>query len=827
MNQETLNPAPEEQFGGLQPEETDLNKIETKETAEAAAPEEAVAPEEKEALSEAEEVTEPEVAEEVMEPEVVEEMMEPEVVEEMTESEAEEAEVVAESEASEVVEEGAVDPEAAEADEVAAPEAEVSEVAEEVTEPEALEVTEEAEVVAAPEAELSEVAEEVTEPEASEVAEEVAEPEASEVAEEVAEPEASEVAEEVAEPEASEIAEAEAEEAAVPEAPKDISSFQHYSTLSLAEILLEFDRLLNLKDSTQLMRNAELLKSVFYKGLRKERGGEPLSDTPFPMLSGVDEGDAEEIDFMESIPEMAMDEAMEDLSGDVLLFVEEENAFKRMYAKYKSLRIDFLKQQELHKEHNLQLKQAIIDELKRLVEKQEDLNHTFPEFRALQTRWKEVGPVPIANTKDIWDTYQHFVEKFYDYVKINNELRDLDFRKNFEQKTLLCEKSEELLLDTNILSAFHKLQKLHEEWRESGPVAREHREQVWERFRAATSEINRRHQTFFEAQKDLQKRNLEEKTALCVKIEEIAVMVLQEAHDWNKRSKEVENIQKAWRSIGFASKRENQKVYDRFRAACNKFYEGKRKFYMGFKHEMSENYKRKIALCEQAEALKESEEWRKTSDLLVNLQRQWKEIGPVTRKYSDQIWRRFRSACDAFFENKGKHFSSIDDSYEKNLMRKEALIEEIGRFEPSNNSNATLSSFKEFQRRWGEIGFVPMKDKERIHSAYIQVLDQKFSALRPAPEGGGRKVGKPKRRTEDVREHGKPERTFRSDREKLLFKFRQMESDIALWENNMGFFAKSKNADNMIAEMERKIVLAKDELLEIEEKIKMLDKQFD
>ena len=646
------------------------------------------------------------------------------------------------------------------------------------------------------------------------------EPAIEQIIEQVEEPEAAVESQAVEEPEAPEASE---EPVAPEEPPKDVPVFQHYATLSLPEILLEFDRLLNQKDSMLLMRNAELLKSFFYKGLRKERGEEIVLETPIVAPHLPEEG--EEAEFVELTPDVTVEESVVNESGEPLLYHEEENAFKRMYTKYKVLRADFLKQQELHKEYNLQLKHAIIEELKKLVEKQEDLNHTFPEFRALQTSWKEVGPVPISNTKDIWDTYQHFVEKFYDYVKINNELRDLDFRKNLEQKTQLCEKAEELLLDANILSAFHKLQKFHEEWRESGPVAREHREQIWDRFKAATSEINKRHQAYFEAQKEVQKKHLEEKLLLCEKAEAIAGLETGETGDWNKRSKEVENLQKAWRSIGFASKKDNQKVYDRFRAACNKFYEGKRQYYSQFKHEMHDNYARKVALCEQAEALKDSDEWRKSSDLFVNLQRQWKEIGPVARKQSDQIWKRFRSACDTFFENKAKHFSTIDDNYDKNLKKKELLLNEIRNFEPSQHSAETLNALKEFQRRWGEVGFVPIKEKERIHSAYTQALDAKFSALRS--NEGARKPNKFNRRAEETRTGGKPERTFRSEREKLLFKFRQMESDIALQENNMGFFAKSKNADNLIAEMERKIVIAKEELLQLEEKIKLMDKQFE
>ena len=598
-----------------------------------------------------------------------------------------------------------------------------------------------------------------------------------------------------------------------------------YATLGLPELLLEFDRLLHLEDGADLQRYAEILKSLFYKNLRKERGEIIASENP--EIADLQEPEAE-VAAIEGESEEAEEEGLpetESVPGTPLLYADEENAFKRMYAQYKGLRTEFLKHQELQKEQNLKQKQSIIEELKVLVEKQEDLNHTFPEFRALQARWKEVGPVPISNTKDVWDTYQHYVEKFYDYVKINNELRDLDFKKNLELKTVLCEKSEELLLEPSIISAFHRLQKLHDEWRESGPVAREHREQVWERFKTATSAINKKHQEYFEEQKLQQKKNLEEKALLCEKAEEIAAVKIEDANDWNKYSKEVENLQKLWRTIGFASKKENQKIYDRFRTACNTFYNTKRQFYSHFKQEMQENYDRKLALCEKAEALRESDEWRKTTDLFIELQRQWKEIGPVARKQSDVIWKRFRTACDAFFEQKSKHFQSVDGNYEENLKGKQALLEEINKFSPSENGAENLTALKDFQRRWAEIGFVPIKEKEKIQAAYRAALDVHFSALRS--NEGERRFSKFKKRVEDMHSGGKPERAFRSEREKLVYKFRQMEADIAVWENNMGFFAKSKNADSLIADIEKKVAKAKEELQLLEEKIKLMDQQLD
>ncbi len=449
-----------------------------------------------------------------------------------------------------------------------------------------------------------------------------------------------------------------------------------YSTLSIAELLTEFERLIEAEDKTEMHKNADIIKSCFYKLLRKDQPSE--------------NGDPEVATQVQESPE--------------------ETAFKQLYARYKVLRADLLRNIEQQKERNLEEKLAIIDGIKELLEKQEDINHTFPEFRNLQLHWKEVGPVPITRTKDIWETYQHYVEKFYDYVKINKELRDLDFKRNLEIKEKLCEKAAALVDEPNVVSAFHKLQKLHEEWRETGPIARELREPMWERFKLSTTAINKKHQEYFEEQKKHQRENLEAKLALCEKAEKIVGLIENDEINWNKRAKELEAIQKEWRTIGFATKKENQKVYDRFRAACDKFYGEKREFYAKFKHEMQDNLAQKIALCEQAEAVNMSDDWRRTTDQLIHFQKQWKEIGPVPRKQAEAIWKRFRSACDVFFTRKAEHFSKLESSFEDNLAKKEAILRELESFDPSS-VNDLQGALRDFQARWNQIGFVPIKEK--------------------------------------------------------------------------------------------------------------------
>lgn len=532
-----------------------------------------------------------------------------------------------------------------------------------------------------------------------------------------------------------------------------------------------------------LFDNAEVLKSSFYRILNEEREG-----------SGKD-------------------------------MAEEEAAFKELYAKYKSIRHLHLQNMEKDKEVNYEKKLQIIEELKALLEKTEDVNHTFPEFRELQNRWKTVDQVPQAKAKDLWETYQHYVEKFYDYIKINNEFRDMDFKRNLDSKSALCERAEALADEQNVIAAFKELQKLHDEWKEIGPVAKEFRESIWERFKTITSIINKRHQAYFEELKEEQKKNLEAKEALCVKAEEIANSLPDESSDWNALSKKMESLQAQWKNIGFAAKKENQKIYDRFREACDKFYNSKREYYANFKNVMEENLKIKEQLCQQAEDLMNSEDWKKATDQLIALQKKWKEVGPVARKQSDAVWKRFRAACDCFFENKSKHFDKMDEQYGENLARKLALIEEVKSFRTDSTREEYISAMREFQNRWNEIGFVPFKEKDKIQKDFNAAMDAHFADIRSLESE--KKLNKFRRMVSEVKNSGKGEKGLKFEREKLVLKYRKMEQDIATLENNMGFFARSKNADSMISDIMKKIDIAREELGRIEEKIRIIDNQFD
>jgi hypothetical protein len=552
----------------------------------------------------------------------------------------------------------------------------------------------------------------------------------------------------------------------------------NYSEKNLAELVQLFEALAADQERMKKSKDADALKAAFYKRLHKEK-----AEAGFAVAE-LAEGEEETAD--ETVTENP--------------FVEIEKGFKELYNKYKAERAEYNKQLEKEREDNLAAKEAVIADLKALIEKQEDVNATFPEFREIQNRWRAVGPVPAQSYRNINETYQLYVEQFYDMVKINRELRDLDFKKNLEAKEEFCKFAEKLAENENVVEAFKELQKLHEQWKEFGPVAKEFREQVWERFKAATAVINKRYQAFFEGIKEQQAENLAKKTVLCEKVEEIAAREVASSNDWNAFSKEIEELQKEWKTIGFASKKDNQKIYDRFRAACDDFYGRKREFYTDYKDSMNANLEKKVALCEAAEALKTSTDWKKTTDQFISLQKQWKEIGAVPRKKSEMLWKRFRAACDEFFAERDKQAKPENDFY-GNLKAKQALIEEIRAYELKGDAS-DQEAMRQFQARWQEIGFVPFKEKEKVGQAYKEALSKKF----PKEPRRGRTQAKPQK----------------SEKEILIQKYNQLEQDVITYENNIGFFSMSKNAEPLIKQMQERIAQAKVELNDLAAQIRAL-----
>ncbi len=494
---------------------------------------------------------------------------------------------------------------------------------------------------------------------------------------------------------------------------------------------------------------------------------------------------------------------------------------KELLEKYREKKNDFSRVQEAEKYENLKKKYDIIDKIKDLVNREESINKTFHDFRTLQNEWHSIGVVPQASLKDLWENYHHSVEVFYDYIKINKELRDLDLRKNLELKVQLCEKAEELMLEPNPVNAFRLLQDFHNNWREIGPVPQESKNEIWERFKEATSQINKRHHEYFEKQKDDQRKNLEAKLALCEEVEAINLLEIKSFRDFDERADKIVSLQKMWRTIGFAPKKQNNKVYQRFREACDAFFEKKRTFYADNKETQLNNLQLKTELCMQAESLQESTDWKATSDALIRLQREWKEIGPVPRKQSEKTWKRFRKACDRFFNRKAEFFANLDTSYEDNLKAKTTLIEELEKFDPGTDVHVAFERLKEIQRKWTEIGFVPFNKKEEITNRYRNALNKEFDKLKIADED--KSILKYRTKLDSMKTNPKASRKVRNERDKFFTKIKQLESDIVLWENNIGFFAKSANADTMIREVREKIDSAKKMIKTLEEKVRMID----
>ena len=685
------------------------------------------------------------------------------------------------TEPQETVEQTVIEPLAAPVDEAVA----------EVDEPEVAEVDE---------PEVAEVDEPITEPTSEGVEPAVEEPvvaEKTEVAEanEPVVAQAEEVAEEPAVSESASLPEEMEQEFSEEELDEESAKVKmaDYANLNEVELLDSLRKLLENEDTEAIKDDVDAIKIYFFRLYRANI-------------------EAQKAAFAEAGGDLAEFKAEPDPN---------ELELRNLLKHYQDLRSEHNKKIDETKETNLQKKYEIIEEIKSLINNKESINKTFHEFRELQNRWREIGLVPQAKLKDLWETYHHHVENFYDFIKINKELRDLDLKKNLEIKIEICEKTEELLVEPSIIKAFNVLQKYHEQWREVGPVPRDKKDELWERFKAATSIINKKHQDYFEGRKSDQKKNLDAKVALCEKVEEIANSPIETHREWDERSKELIELQKIWRTIGFAPKKENNKIYERFRIASDTFFDHKREFYNQNKEEQTTNLQMKTDLCLQAEALKDSTDWKKTADEFISIQKAWKEIGPVPRKYSDVIWKRFRAACDQFFENKSKHFSSIDGEQGDNLRRKRELLEEVRRFTLSGDDSADLDKLKEFQRSFTEIGHVPFKDKDSIQNEFRDVINRHFDSLRIDEKR--RNLMKFKNKVAGNISSGKGQNKNRFEREKYMTKLKQMESDLALLDNNIGFFANTKNAEALIGDVNQKIINTKEKIEFLKEKIRIMD----
>lgn len=501
---------------------------------------------------------------------------------------------------------------------------------------------------------------------------------------------------------------------------------------------------------------------------------------------------------------------------------ELEEILKSLLNTFKEKKAAFAEEQERIKEVNLVRKKEILDEIKALTEDSDNINKRYNDFQQLQQSFKEITNIPASAVNDLWKSYQLYVERFYDLLKINKELRDYDFKKNLDQKTALCEAAEALSENEDIIGAFKSLQALHEEWKGIGPVAKELRDELWNRFKAASSVINKRHQQHFESLKEGEQKNEEVKTALCVEIESINTDDLKSFNAWDEKTKEIIALQEQWKTIGFASRKVNNQLFERFRKSCDEFFRKKAEYFKAVKDEMARNLEKKKALCEKAEALKESTEWKSTTDTLIAIQKEWKTIGPVAKKYSDAVWKRFISACDYFFEQKAKQTSSQRQVELENLNQKKEIIAKLNAIDENMETAEATARVRELMAEWNKIGFVPFKEKDKIYKEYQSVLDKHFTRLN-MQENKNRLMSYTST-VQQLASSDQAQNKLYREREKLMHNYERLKAELQTYENNMGFLnISSKSGNSMLKEMERKMQQLKDQMQLIIQKIELID----
>lgn len=500
-----------------------------------------------------------------------------------------------------------------------------------------------------------------------------------------------------------------------------------------------------------------------------------------------------------------------------------EVRFKAAFNIFRDNKLKYNEVVEEQKVVNLQQKNAILEELKQLINSEETLKKTYDEFRSLQDRWKEIGQVPATEITNLWNNYHFLVEKFYDKVKINRELRDLDLKKNLEAKIELCEKTEELLLEKSVVKAFKLLQKYHDEWKEIGPVPQEKKDEIWERFKNTTDKINQVRREHYSKIQEEQQGNYDAKAAICEKIEELLNDNINSIGAWQKKSNDVNELFKLWKTIGPAQKKLNDEIWARFKGSMDAFFANKKEFFSRLKEQQLENYNRKLQLCVEAEALADSKEWKKATDRIKKLQEEWKKIGPVPKRHSDKIWKRFRSACDAFFTSKSEHFSGIKGVEEENLRLKRELLERIKAYEIKSERSENMEAIKAFQREWMAIGYVPMKYKDATQDEYRKSIDALFDKMKFNENEIS--TAQYRNMVEGMKDDPESRDKVRRERNILTNKITKLREEISVLENNIGFFSGSKQSEIMRAEYEKKINRAKNDVKVLEAKLKILNEQ--
>lgn len=498
---------------------------------------------------------------------------------------------------------------------------------------------------------------------------------------------------------------------------------------------------------------------------------------------------------------------------------EDEETFKQQMAIVREKRARIFQQQEAEKQANLEKKLEIIEKIKAMATSPDEANKSYNEFKELQQQWKDIKNVPADRASELWRNYQLYVEQFYDLLKLNSEAREYDFKKNLETKTKLCEAAEKLADEEDVISAFHQLQELNQQYRETGPVAKELREQIWTRFKAASTVINKRHQQHFEDLRSKEEENLTLKTALCEKVEEISKLENKTASDWEKRSKEIIDIQNQWKTIGFAPQKMNVKIFERFRAACDDFFGRKSEFFKEMKQAYAANIEKKKALVEKAQALADSTDWKVTSDKLINLQKEWKTIGVVPKKIGDQLWHDFLNACNKFFEARNAANAGARNEERENLEKKRNIIEQIKAL-VADAANATREKVQALTDEYNKVGHVPYKEKDALYAAYHEALDAIYKELN---------ISNKRRRLDDFKSNirnmaKRGEDAIDNERGRLTRRFEQLKQEIQTYENNLGFLnASSKKGNSLIDEMNRKVQKLRDDLELVRQKIKAID----
>ena len=496
-----------------------------------------------------------------------------------------------------------------------------------------------------------------------------------------------------------------------------------------------------------------------------------------------------------------------------------EEAFKAEMGIIKEKRAKIFKEQEAEKQENLTKKLEIIDRIKAMVTTPDEANKNYKEFKALQEQWREIKNVPAEKANELWRNYQLYVEQFYDMLRLNNEAREYDFKKNLELKTALCEAAEKLADEEDVISAFHQLQKLHQEYREIGPVAKEQREEVWNRFKAASSVINKRHQSHFEGVRAKEEDNLARKTVLCEKVEAIAAEENKGSGDWEKHTKQIIDIQAEWKTIGFAPQKMNVKIFERFRAACDDFFGRKAAYFKGLKETFKENADKKRALIEKAKALQDSTDWKSTSDKLIALQKEWKSIGMVPKKLGDQLWAEFLEACNTFFEARNAAGAGQRGEERENLEKKQSIVEQLKAIAQETGDDLA-DKVQKLVDEYNAVGHVPYKEKDKLYKEYHEVLDKLYKDLNISV--AKRKLNSFKQNLKQVAERG--ENALDSERARLFRQYENLKSEIQTYENNLGFLnASSKKGNSLIDEMNRKVQKLKDDMNLVREKIKAID----